>query len=351
MKITGSCPINPGDLVISEIMFNPSGTEPTTEWFEIYNPTGANIDINGYILSDNSGIHTVSGSVIIPAMGYAVLARSGSGVAAPSVDYVYSTLSLANTGDEVNIQCPDGTLIDVVDYSSFGLGADGASIQLDPSRVGVGGATDNDLGSNWFTSTSNDPFAPNNDFGTPGAINNLPVELLSFSGMANEKTVDLFWTTITEINNDGFEIQRSHDSENWEKIGFIKGAGNAANEIRYDFTDESPENGTNYYRLKQIDFDQTFSFTDVVKVIFGNKQISINISPNPNNGIFQYAIDGLEDNTEFEITVFDSFGRMVSQQRNSEIQGNLNLNQLANGIYIFTIQVGTDIHTERLMIH
>ncbi len=349
VKVTSTCTLSAGDLVITEIMFDPSVSESTNEWFEVYNPTGSNIDINGYIICDNSDSHTIGSSTIVPSMGYAVLAKSGT--ASPSVDYVYSTLALANTGDELSLKCPDGTLIDRVDYTSFGLGADGASIQLNPSLVGTGGAADNDLGSNWFTSTSSDPFAPNNDFGTPGTINNLPVELLSFNGIANGKTVDLSWITVSEINNDGFEVQRSRDSENWEKIGFVRGAGNSVDEVRYDFVDENPENGTNYYRLKQIDFDQTYSFTDVVKVTFGKKQISIHISPNPNGGIFQYAINGLADNAEFEITIFDSFGRLVSQQRNSEVQGNLNLNQLSDGIYIFSIQVGTDIYVERLMIH
>ncbi|MGB1216387.1 MAG: lamin tail domain-containing protein, partial [Saprospiraceae bacterium] len=349
VKVTSTCPISAGDLIITEIMYDPSGTEATDEWFEIYNTTGANIDINGFIICDNNSSHTIGSSVIVPSMAYAVLAKSAG--AAPSVDYVYSTLVLANGGDEVNIKCPDGTLIDRVDYTGFGLGADGASIQLDPSRVGAGGGTDNDSGSNWFTSTSDTPFAPNNDFGTPGGVNNLPIELLSFNGKANHNTVDLLWTTLTEENNAGFEVQRSRDSENWEKIGFVRGAGNSAVEINYDFVDKNPNHGENYYRLKQIDFDQAFSITKVIRISFGKKEISINISPNPNNGSFQYSINGLTNNPAFELTVFDSFGRMVSQQNHSEIQGNMDLKHLANGIYIFSIQIGTDIYVERIMIH
>ncbi len=164
-----TCP-QPGDLVITEIMYNPSAVaDANGEWIEVYNATGAAIDLNGLEITDNDATpHTIAISVIVPAGGYVVLGinadpGTNGGV---SVDYQYSAIQLSNSGDEVVISC-DGTVIDEVDYD-FANGfpdISGASINLDESVLDAAG---NDDGANWCASTG--AFG-DGDFGTPGAAN------------------------------------------------------------------------------------------------------------------------------------------------------------------------------------
>lgn len=163
--------LQPGDLVITEIMQNPSGSDTGNEWFEVYNATGSEIDLNGFEISDNgTNSHTIGSSVVVPAGGYVVLA-SGSGAVTGGVDYVYSGISLANGDDEIILTAPDETEIDRVEYDG-GLNfpdPDGASMTLDPNNLN---ATDNDTGSNWCEgSTSFNGGANGTGFGTPGMAN------------------------------------------------------------------------------------------------------------------------------------------------------------------------------------
>ncbi len=163
---SSSCP-NPGDLVINEIMYNPSGSESTDEWFEVCNVTGSDIDMDGFDISDNGGgSFSVSGSLIIPAGGCIVFAQSsGGGCSTP--DYNYSNaFGLNNSGDILTLEC-NSTIIDEVDYSdmSFPSVNNGEALQLDPSFQN---ASDNDTGTNWCAAISS---CGGSDFGTPGSTN------------------------------------------------------------------------------------------------------------------------------------------------------------------------------------
>ncbi|MGP1383813.1 MAG: beta strand repeat-containing protein [Thainema sp.] len=160
-----------GDIVITEIMQNPGlVSDANGEWFELYNATGSDIDINGWTIFDNGAdSHVINnvGSLIIAAGGYLVLGRNAStaingGVA---VDYAYgSAITLANADDEIVLTNRAGVEIDRVEYDGGPNFPDpiGASMALlDP-------ALNNNVGSNWVT--SNTPFG-NGDLGTPGAAN------------------------------------------------------------------------------------------------------------------------------------------------------------------------------------
>lgn len=86
--------------------------------------------------------------------------------------------------------------------------------------------------------------------------NGLPVELSFFNGTNQEKSNLLTWQTVSETNNEGFEIERSNNGENWERIGFVRGNGNSTFINDYQFSDESLQGNAQYYRLKQIDLDR-----------------------------------------------------------------------------------------------
>lgn len=175
--ISGETPVSGpgnGDLLITEIMYNPAVISDTEgEWIEIYNNSGSDYNLQNVVLvrESNDDRHTVSSDLILVPGGSAVLARTIT--ATDNVDYVYgSSLSLPNTGEELQLYTygtdgTDGELICRVDYgaANFNTGLSGVSIQLDPSITDAAEAMD---GLNWCEST--EAYSADN-LGTPGSIN------------------------------------------------------------------------------------------------------------------------------------------------------------------------------------
>ncbi len=116
-----------------------------------------------------------------------------------------------------------------------------------------------------------------------GPASTLPIKLVDFTATnENNKQVLLQWTTETEINNKQFNIQRSTDGINYTTIGEVAGAGNSVTALQYEWTDFSPQNGRNLYRLQQVDLDGVLSYSPVdVVSIGGTLGNSLSIFPNP----------------------------------------------------------------------
>lgn len=119
--------------------------------------------------------------------------------------------------------------------------------------------------------------------------NPLPIELISFDAKLNDKnTVDVFWTTDTEINNDYFDVERSADGTLFEHIATIKSEGNSYETKNYFTIDENPNKGINYYRLKQVDIGgKDYSYSAIVSVIVG-KTSNFIVYPNPTKDILNF---------------------------------------------------------------
>lgn len=119
---------------------------------------------------------------------------------------------------------------------------------------------------------------------TAGSCDVLPVELVKFNGVLNKSKVILDWSTATESNNKGFVIERSTDGTHFSAIGYVQGQGDSNVNIDYQFIDENIRpNRKYYYRLKQEDFWQGHSLSEVI-VLETEKTIDFNISPNPISG-------------------------------------------------------------------
>ena len=146
----------------------------------------------------------------------------------------------------------------------------------------------------------------------------LPVELVSFTAELNENIVTLFWTTETEINNYGFDIERKiidakHNTGKWEKIGFIEGYGNSNSPKAYSFVDSNPPSGSIKYRLKQIDTDGSYEYSDIVSIETGipnDYELKQNF-PNPFNPttkiVYKLPVDGF-----VSIKVYNVLGQEVA---------------------------------------
>ena len=140
----------------------------------------------------------------------------------------------------------------------------------------------------------------------------VPVELISFTALQSENNILLEWQTATETNNSGFEIQRMKDQE-WELIGFVPGYGTTVERHSYSFTDDNVSSGLYQYRLKQIDFDGTFIYSNIVEVeIISPSEYQLYQNyPNPFNPstIISYQIPVSSNVT---LKVYDALGNEVA---------------------------------------
>ncbi len=170
----------------------------------------------------------------------------------------------------------------------------------------------------------------------------LPVKnkmfLVEKSGINNTL---LTWTTSTEVNNKGWNIQRSANGIKWENIGWTDGSGNTQMEKSYTFTDPRPMNGLNYYKLQQIDFDGKSSYSEVKYLEF--RAVEISVYPNP--VIDKLYIRGMEDGNPFTIT--DMNGRNIMQGKITKEY--IDVSGLAAGSYILSIHSGGKVHHHRVV--
>ena len=165
-------------------------------------------------------------------------------------------------------------------------------------------------------------------------INPLPVTFAAFAGRQDGNSVVLEWTTMSENNNDYFEIERSVDGVNYVTIGYVSGAGNSNGRIDYSFSDNAPEQGQLYYRLSQVDFDGKRDYADkVVALVYaGDEADWLTIVPNPTHGLFRVNVSsGMADGT---VRLMSQSGQVV---RIFEIDGceqSLDISDLQDGVYI-----------------
>jgi hypothetical protein len=211
--------------------------------------------------------------------------------------------------------------------------------------------------SQWGTKTINLPVGVNklkfkavSGFGNNLWLDNItvenvvPVELASFNADINGTSVILNWITSSELNNNGFEIERSYNGNSFEKIGFVNGNGSSALVNTYSFTDAQLPAGKYSYRLKQLDFDGTFEYSYaveaeiVVPLVFALGQNYPNPF-NPSTKIdFSLAVD-----SKVSLRVFDILGQEVSLLLDQNMNAgnhsiNFNASKLMTGMYIYKLE-------------
>ncbi len=176
----------------------------------------------------------------------------------------------------------------------------------------------------------------------------LPVELLSFNALAKDNgSIELRWTTASEENNAGFEIERSLDGKNFVKIGFISGKGTTTEINNYYFTDDFIFSEKLYYRLKQIDYSGIFSYSEVITV---NSIINLDYSlmqnyPNPFNPSTEIEFS-LKELGMVNLSVYNILGEKVAELVNNnldrgkyKITFDANKYGLSSGIYLLKFEV------------
>ena len=186
----------------------------------------------------------------------------------------------------------------------------------------------------------------------------IPVELVSFSAACEENHIQLSWITATELNNEGFDVERKA-TDNWEKIGFVNGKGTTTEMQFYSFTDDiSSVNNTDkiYYRLKQIDFDGTHEYSNEVSIEISrpNKYLLKQNYPNPFNPstTIKYQTPELSFVT---IKVYDVLGSEVAVLVNEEKPAGsygveFDASKLSSGIYYYKIIAGDFVDVKKMIL-
>jgi hypothetical protein len=187
--------------------------------------------------------------------------------------------------------------------------------------------------------------------GTSGVImltenNGIPVELSNFDGYTENNIVTLNWTTATELNNSGFEIERKYKYKSWEKIEFVPGHGTTTEKQFYQFQDQPERSGIFSYKLKQINFDGTFEYSNEISIEY-NASFTFQLEqnyPNPFNPltIIKYQIPKRSFVT---LKVYDVLGNEISTLVNEKnpagsYEYDFNATGLPSGIYLYRLQAG-----------
>lgn len=171
----------------------------------------------------------------------------------------------------------------------------------------------------------------------------VPVELTSFNAFDTRGTVKLEWTTSTETNNRGFEIQKSANGT-FYTIGFVKGQGTTTESHSYTFVDNSVPAGMTSYRLKQLDLNGAFVYSNVVTLNVdapANYQLSQNY-PNPFNPSTQISF-ALPVDAGINITIYNMLGQEMTQLTNQNFTAgnhsvNFNASKLSSGLYFYVLK-------------
>ncbi|MCB9255517.1 MAG: T9SS type A sorting domain-containing protein [Chitinophagales bacterium] len=380
---------NPNPLAMADVV-GTCLSDGVNGWVHVYDPTGQNIiaSVNDY--GQNIGDVTATlyyhggNSFSVPANngqcpGYwqAVLNRS----------FVISTSIAPSSAVGVRLYFTDGELADLIanagcndangcdddddvcsinglyvtqisgaasEDGTFSLGS-GTFTLHDPTNSGTGNAN---FGGNWVEFNVNgfsEFWIHGSESGVP-----LPVELLSFEAKAVDNSyINLSWSTATEINNEGFEVLRSTNGVDFEKVAWIAGNGNSTEELSYTWNDYEVTRGmVYYYQLKQVDYDGQYEYFDIVSAkLEASASVTIigDLIPNPSkeNGIVRTTIrSGMEE--EVQVSVYNHIGMKVSEEKYPLREGSntidIAIENLASGTYFIYFEGDFGRETKKLVI-
>ena len=177
-----------------------------------------------------------------------------------------------------------------------------------------------------------------------GDLNVLPVNWLYFEARKSHENAELTWATGSEVNNDRFEIERSRDGIAFQKIGEIMGAGTSSAASYYSFTDDDPFEGSNYYRIRQVDHNGSSELSHVREVAFGDENPQLFVMHKPAGWTIQYS----EIQGPASLSLFTSSGKLLEKRTLGNSSGSLELRASASGVYLIKILHAGGLITRKL---
>lgn len=336
----------PSDLVINEVLADPGSVNDANndgdfdasedEFIELYNTGTTDLDVAGWTISEGAGVrYTFPPGSTMPAMTGFVLFGGGT-PNVPCTNSVADTpfIGLNNGGDVVIVRNALGLVVAQMSYGAEG-NAD-QSLALNPNGDLSGGYVQH-------TTIPNPGGAPlshsacfENDMPDVG----LPVEVLSLSAQTASKQVGVFWATANENDNDHFSIERSVNGYQWTEIGKVMAGNRTENE--YVFYDEAPLNGSNLYRLRQVDIDGTPTLYGPVAVTFSTEELLI--FPNPAGPVLRF---GGDISSADVLTLLSAGGQVIRQVVSGTDR--MNVEDLKAGLYLLRVERGDTVETLRFV--
>ncbi|MBK8981889.1 MAG: T9SS type A sorting domain-containing protein [Ignavibacteria bacterium] len=346
--IAFNAPVTSGN-VYTSMMVNVTAGSLTDEYFMGYLPSTSTTTYTGRLYCKDDGAGNISFGISKTTAGSGGIfygpASYTTGVTYVLVlEYVFNTGT--GTDDEINLYVFDGAIPSTPPTPYVGpvtgTGPDLADIERFPLRQA--GGTLNIIVDGVYTETS-----------WNNAV--LPVELSSFTSVINNRDVTLNWTTASELNNSGFDIERSSAISSWTKIGNVTGNGTVSTSVNYSFTDRGLATGNYSYRLKQIDFNGNFEYFNLsneVNIGIPSKYELSQNYPNPFNPTTNINFD-IPTDGNVSIKLFDVSGKEVAILMNEvKTAGyytvNFNASSFSSGIYFYSISANNFAATKKMML-
>jgi hypothetical protein len=197
-----------------------------------------------------------------------------------------------------------------------------------------------------YGSTTTDHYPVFTRYAFDAAI--LPVTLLSFNATKQNNAVTVAWATAQEINSKYFIVERSTDGRSWSTVTTVNAAGNSNNKKYYNYVDNSPAKGINFYRLKLVDADNKFTRSDVKTVLFSNIY-QVKIAPNPATDFVTVYVSK-NSNTPNQLIITDMAGKTIEKIVTADQTIRINTTKYAKAVYYIKIINDEEVTTQQFIV-
>lgn len=365
-------------------------------FIELHNVTDKEVDLttwslqygskDGNFASSAPNLYEFPTNTKIPAGGYLLVKVGAASLSGKSIGDIAPNHDLKTTEGDFTMSNSGGKVALVTDNQSLGCGgvpsAGAGKVPCDagvfaiiedivawgasttqPETIGIAygdpttgvvrkgsGCYDTDNNAADFDLVANTSLTPRNATSTKVVCDGLwpvPVVLSGFSVEKSGNGVTLNWSTAQEQNSKEFQVERSEDQSNWTVVATVAANGNKNTASNYSAVDNNPVSGVNYYRLKMVDLDNSFSTSAIKSVVFGGS-FAVSVSPNPASTYINVTLSGTNKNAR--IILSDINGKMVYDQTTNAPKLQINSSSFAKGMYILKVINGTDVNTTKVMV-